>query len=102
MAFWQKYPHVLLEWVLDALPGHTCLEYGGMVLEGGEWNQGLMWGEGGFQLEAPAKVVSEKKFQVPGHIGFIHLPRRVTLSTSNVCYMIGTMIRAQHALSQFL
>lgn len=66
---------------------------------GGGW-KALIWREGGFQLEEPTKVVSGKTFQGSGHLGLICLPRKVTLRTLNGCYVMGTLLRAPHALSQ--
>lgn len=63
------------------------------------------WEEGGFKRgrggwgQGAAKTISEKEFQRSGHLGLISLPRKATSNAWNASYGIGTILRAQQALS---
>ena len=54
-------------------------------------------GEGGFQLEGPAEIVSRKEFPGSAHLGLPRQPREGTPNASNACCVIGTVLN----LSQF-
>lgn len=56
----------------------------------GGWRAELMWGEGGLQLEGPAKAISGREFQQLGHLGTQSLPRKATSNTWDASYVMGT------------
>lgn len=104
MAFQQKHPHVFpkgcsVHWCFLGTDAARTWRNGA----GGWWveSPALIRGEGGLQLEGPAKAVSEKELQGSGHLGLTRLPRKATSNTSNACDTISPVLRAQLAFSYF-